>query len=105
MFKTTVFVAAAVCTVGLFSAPASFAAPLTSSREVRYNDLDLATAGGQEQLQSRIRKAARTVCSSRPSTGTRLEPVDRVCFAQAMSQVREQVASAIEKSDDTRLGG
>jgi UrcA family protein len=100
MFKTTMFVAAALCTVGLFSAPAAFAA----TTEVRYKDLDLTTTDGQQQLQSRIEKAAREVCRvNRASTGTHLtSTVDRQCYKQAMTQVRDQVASAV---DNSRLGG
>jgi UrcA family protein len=100
MIKTAIFAAAALCTVGLFSAPAAFAA----TTQVTYKDLDLSTAEGQQQLQSRIEKAARSVCTvDRPTTGTHLSStVDRKCYKQAVAQVREQVASAV---DNSRLGG
>lgn len=101
--KTAIFAAAALCTVGLFSAPAAFA----KSVEVRYTDLDLGTTEGQELLQKRINKAARSVCRvSRPTTGTHIDSnVDTECYRQARLNVREQVAAAIDKADDTRLGG
>lgn len=100
MIKTAIFAAAAVCTVGLFSAPTAFAATM----EVNYKDLDLATSTGQQQLQSRIEKAARSVCTVKsPATGTHLTSrVDRDCYRQAVAQVRDQVASAV---DNSRLGG
>ncbi len=106
MFKTTqtaMLAAAALCTVGLFSAPAAFA----KSIEVHYKDLDLGTTEGQNMLQKRIDKAARNVCRvSRPTTGTHIDSnVDIQCYRQARLNVREQVASAIDKADDTRLGG
>ncbi|HUD30520.1 MAG TPA: UrcA family protein [Novosphingobium sp.] len=108
MFKTTapktaIFAAAALCTVGLFSAPTAFA----GTTQVSYKDLDLATSAGQQELQSRIEKAARSVCTvERATTGTHLSStVDRKCYKQAVTQVSAQVATAIDKSDDTRLGG
>lgn len=104
MFKSTTLAAAALCTAALFAAPAAFAE--TRSTEVRFNDLDLASTGGQQQLQSRIEKAARTVCTAQqPTTGSILKPVDRVCYSQAMANARQHVAAAIEKADATRLGG
>jgi UrcA family protein len=107
MFKTnkTFVIAAALCTVGLFAAPAAFAQ--TKTTEVAYKDLDLASSEGQQQLQARIEKAARNVCRvSRPTTGTMMQSnVDRDCYKQALSQVRERVAAVIDSADDARLGG
>ncbi|MFT4057129.1 MAG: UrcA family protein [Novosphingobium sp.] len=101
--KTAIFAAAALCTVGLFSTPAAFA----KSVEVRYADLDLGTTEGQSMLKKRINNAARSVCSSdQPTTGTRIRgQVDYECYEKARLNVREQVAAAIDKADDTRLGG
>lgn len=100
MIKTAMFAAAALCTVGLFSAPTAFAA----TTEVNYKDLDLTSSDGQQQLESRIAQAARSVCTiDRATTGTHLSStVDRKCYKQAVAQVREQVASAV---DNSRLGG
>lgn len=103
--KTALFAAAAICTAGLFAAPAAFAQ--TKSTEVRFKDLDLASTQGQAQLQTRIETAARLVCrSERATTGTHLHSVvDRGCYKQALANVRERVAAVIETADDTRLGG
>lgn len=103
MFKTNAIIAAALCTAGLFAAPAAFA----KSTQVQYKDLDLATATGQQQLQTRIEQAARDVCRvERATTGTHLKTtVDRACYNQALIQVRDQVAAKIEAADSNRLGG
>ncbi|MFC0206202.1 UrcA family protein [Novosphingobium soli] len=103
MFKTNAIVAAALCTVGLFSAPTAFAA----TAQVRYSDLDLTTDAGQKTLENRLQAAARSVCrAQRPTTGTHLSAsVDAGCYKQALAQVRAQVATAIDGAGDTRLGG
>ncbi|WP_404479468.1 UrcA family protein [Novosphingobium sp. BL-52-GroH] len=103
--KSALFAAAALCTVGLFAAPAAFAQTKTTA--VEYKDLDLATIAGQKELDARIARAARNVCRvERPATGTHLQStVDRACYAQALSNVRERVAAVIDKADDNRLGG
>lgn len=107
MFKTNApklaIAAAALCTIGLFSAPAAFA----KSTEVHYKDLDLTTTAGQKALEGRLQKAARDVCrTERATTGTHLHSmVDHDCYKQALSNVRDHVASAIDKADDSRLGG
>lgn len=100
MFKTTAIAAAVLCTAGLFAAPAAFA----KTTEVHYKDLDLTTATGQNQLQARLEKAARSVCRvERPATGTHIEgSVDRACYRQALAETRERVAAVI---GDNRLGG
>ena len=103
MFKTNAIVAAALCTVGLFSAPAAFAGTV----EVQYKDLDLTTTEGQAALEGRIDLAAKKVCrSERPATGTHLNSaVDQTCYRQALKDVRQHVATAVAKADDNRLGG
>jgi len=103
MFKTNAIVAAALCTVSLFAAPAAFA----KSVEVSYKDLDLTTQAGQQTLEKRLHKAAREACTAdRPVTGTRLRAgYDQICYDQALTQVRQHVATAIDKADDNQLGG
>lgn len=95
--------AAALCTAGLFGAPTAFAETV----EVRYADLDLNTVDGQKKLESRIHRAANAVCSAkRPTTGSNIRIVDQECYRQAMGNVRDHVAAAIDKAgDDSRLGG
>jgi len=108
MFKTTnalaAVAAAALCTVGLFAAPTAFA----KTMEVSYRDLDLSTVSGQKKLDQRINSAARRVCDfDQANTGSRIRDNDAVdCYRKAVSQVRSQVAAAIDDaSDGNRLGG
>ncbi len=98
--------AAALCTVGLFSAPAAFAAA-NKTVEVHYKDLDLATIAGQDALQGRLKAAARNVCrTNHGTTGTIIQSsIDTKCYKKALADVRDHVATAIDKADDTRLGG
>jgi UrcA family protein len=62
---------------------------------VKYTDLDLSTARGQAQLEKRIDRAARAVCTSHQlMTGTvRSTSLDEACYEQARLKVREQVAA------------
>ncbi len=102
MFKSTIIAAAAICTTGLFAAPAAFA----KSEEVRFHDLDLTTAAGQKKLNTRISGAARRVCDFHiRETGSNIPSASaQACYKQAMGQVRDRVATAIEKaSKDTQL--
>lgn len=103
MFKKTAIIAAAVCTVGLFAAPVAFAA----STQVSFKDLNLQTPAGQKELNARISRAARSVCMvNAPATGTIIGgSVDRNCYNQAMETVRAKVVAAIDKADDSQLGG
>ncbi|KQM21810.1 UrcA family protein [Novosphingobium sp. Leaf2] len=103
MFKKTAIIAAAVCTASLFAAPVAFAA----TTQVSFKDLDLQTPAGQKELNLRISRAARSVCMANvPTTGTIISrDMDRNCYKQAMEAVRAKVATAIDKADDTRLGG
>jgi UrcA family protein len=110
MSKTTAIVApvlaAVLCTTGLFAAPAAFAAPTASTKsiEVRYGDLDLASADGQQRLNQRIVRAAKAVCRDERATGSLITPVDHACYKQALSNTRERVAAAIDASRE-QLGG
>ncbi|MFZ1743290.1 MAG: UrcA family protein [Pontixanthobacter sp.] len=72
--------------------------------QIKYNDLNLASAEGQQTLERRIDKAAREVCGvSRQRTGTRI-PSGRAqqCYQDAKKQAALQVASLI---GEQRLGG
>lgn len=103
MIKTRIAIVAALCTAGLFAAPTAFAA----SREVSFNDLDLTTVEGQKILDTRLDRAARSVCKvARPTTGTLLNSdIDRNCYRQALGKARGHMASAVDKVQDSRLGG
>lgn len=105
MFRFTApksaLVAAALCTAAVFAAPAAFA----KSIEVRYDDLDLTTTKGQDALNARIVRAARNVCRMDLLPGSHINPIDRTCYKQALFEVGNRVASAVEKAGATQLGG
>ncbi|WP_379922958.1 UrcA family protein [Erythrobacter sp. R86502] len=62
---------------------------------VKTADIDLGTTAGQQTLDWRVDKAARTVCRvNSPATGTRVMRHDaRGCMAKARSEARQQVAA------------
>ena len=62
------------------------------TREVRTSDLDLASPGGQIQLDARIDRAARAVCRIE-RTGSRIAAIDEACRAKAAASARETLAA------------
>lgn len=62
--------------------------------EVRYSDLNLSTAEGRKSLQSRVRRAAKTVCGGQPTVGSLGEMIafDK-CFTSAMAGSNAQIAA------------
>jgi UrcA family protein len=77
---------------------------IAASVEVQYDDLDLATAEGKQELDRRIDKAAENVCDvNEASVGTRVRTREtRDCIKQAKRQIADQLAS-ITKPD--KAGG
>ena len=77
---------------------------LAESKQVGFNDLNLASIEGQETLERRINHAARQVCGySELKTGTRVAtPAMRSCFAKAKKSATAQMAAAV---NERRLGG
>lgn len=71
-----------------------------ASKAITTADLDLSTPKGQAELDSRIARAARAVCSSQV-TGTRLRTVDQDCVAKATAATRSELAAR----DGARPGG
>jgi UrcA family protein len=65
---------------------------------VRYGDLDLQTVDGREQLDTRIRRAIRSVCrvNIRPSLEER--GFERACEARARGSVEPQLAALFKGS-------
>lgn len=95
--------------VAAAAAFASFAALATgtaaTAREVavNYADLDLDSAGGRDQLEARIHRAARTVCGD--DRGLRpLSETARIaeCVRNARNSARSAMAAKI---GNTRIGG
>ena len=88
-------------TLAIFAAAGlAFAGPAhasdTQSIAVQYDDLNLASAAGQERLDRRIETAARTVCGyERHRTGSRIiDRKTRACLDTARSSARARVAEA-----------
>jgi UrcA family protein len=81
------------------AAAAAFIAPLAAAPaaasekriEVRYDDLDLATADGRKELNQRIRSAANQYCGSRTITGSRIS--SHACADDVRSAVLAQIKS------------
>ncbi len=99
MFKhTLVPVIAFAATVGLFALPDAASADSTGqSVTVRFADLDLSTAVGQQKLERRIERAARQVCAlDDVTTGTRVPSGEAsACYHQTLRNVRSSVASGL----------
>lgn len=98
--------ALATATIGLaFTATPAFAdVDQPRSQEISFAGLDLETAEGQEMLEQRIERAARSVCGfDEQRVGTRIRANNaRDCLVRARASAKQQVAAIIE---DQRRGG
>lgn len=72
---------------------AAFAAP--ASVEVKYSDLDLSTPKGLAELDKRIDRAAKAVCTSHEvMTGTiASSALDRTCYRAALARLKDRLAA------------
>ncbi|HEY7807905.1 MAG TPA: UrcA family protein [Croceibacterium sp.] len=91
MNMRTLALAAAFATIPA----AAFAAP--QSVEVQYGDLDLSTPQGQAQLDSRIERAARQICTRHEvTTGSiRSTTLDETCYRDAMAKLKGRLAAVV----------
>lgn len=107
MFKTNLFaaVAAAGFTFGAIAAATTPAPAFARDIQVRYADLNLATAEGQQKLDRRIETAAREVCDYNRTVARwsihRAEGTE--CYAKTRENVRGQVALVVDKANHQRL--
>ncbi len=62
--------------------------------EVRHADLNLTSAAGQAELERRIERAARKVCSEEANTGTHIK--DYRAVDRCKADVRAQVAAVLK---------
>jgi UrcA family protein len=95
MMKTVLFAAAAALATVATTAPV-----LAKDVAVRYNDLDLASPGGQRALALRIDRAAQRACdfeSGRIQTRGAME-----CYRQAHAKAKAEMAVVLENN---RFGG
>lgn len=71
--------------------------------EVRIADLDLTTAQGQQRLETRVKSAARTLCSTGIG-GTAERARETQCLADALAAAKPQADRAIARAQGgTRL--
>ena len=104
MHKPLVIAASLLATATLFVITPGVATAQSGAVAVRHADLDLATSKGQQTLERRITRAARTICGiDDQTTGTRLaSKAADSCYRQALRDVQQRVAAAIESG---RRGG
>ena len=91
----------AIASIGaLFATAPAYAEDL----QIKYNDLNLASAEGQKVLASRIDRAAKEACGlSAQTTGTRVVSRSaRKCFNEVKKSASAQMAVLV---DEQRLGG
>ncbi|HUQ13817.1 MAG TPA: UrcA family protein [Novosphingobium sp.] len=64
-----------------------------ADRQIKTSDLDLSSPKGQAELDKRVMRAARALCTGEV-TGTRLAPKeDKECIARAAASAREALAA------------
>jgi UrcA family protein len=63
--------------------------------ELKYDDLDLSTPQGMAQLDKRVERAAKQVCTSHQiTTGSiRTGTVDQKCYKEALAKLQDQLAA------------
>ncbi|WP_226016069.1 UrcA family protein [Novosphingobium sp. FKTRR1] len=96
---TASLVAALIAPIALVAPAAHAAEPATgvevASIEVRYGDLNLASAQGQDQLDARLRQAARKVCGASFGPMPLSEELNaRKCYTRALGTAQQTLASA-----------
>lgn len=71
------------------------ASAFASTVELKYDDLDLSTPQGMAQLDKRVDRAAKQVCTSHQiTTGSiRSTNVDQKCYKEALAKLKDQLAA------------
>lgn len=102
MFKSTPIAVAALAALALTATPS-----IAKDVEVRYADLNLATAEGQKVLEQRIDRAARDACGYEDTTtGSRIPSSQaRSCYRKALDSAKTMMAARIEAARDSQFGG
>lgn len=68
---------------------------LAGEVKLAWKDLDLTTAAGKAELDSRIDAAAEQACTSEPATGSRLTHATPGCIADARQAITAQVTAKL----------
>lgn len=105
MAKLSTLILAVPLAFGTMAVPAA-AQEEARSVVVRYDDLNLSSAGDRTRLASRVKHAVEKVCDSRPNYRPSLAEQARAaeCEQRAMDDVGGKLASLIEGSG-TQLAG
>lgn len=82
-------------TLALAAAMMMPASAFASTVELKYDDLDLSTPQGMAQLDKRVQRAAKQVCTSHQiTTGSiRTANVDQKCYKEALAKLQDQLAA------------
>lgn len=99
MTRTTIIaaLAAAIATTGTIAFPA-YAAETARTTEVRYADLDLASAQGAQSLKLRVERAAKRVCTVSGDRTLRNATETKACTTVAVAKAMPQVELALAKA-------
>ena len=102
--KRPAIAAAALIGAMLATQPVLAESMETESVAVTYDDLDLASDEGREELDRRIDKAAESVCGADVAqVGSRIRSREtRQCIRQAKRDIERNIAAVL---DDNRAGG
>lgn len=77
--------------------------PMTA--RVSYADLNLTSAAGQKALDSRVRRAVRTVCGDTSAKDLAGSRIVRTCQKRAFASARPQVMIALAKANRQASAG
>ena len=84
------------------AAPQVAMAEESKTAHASYAGLDLTSEAGQKELQNRIERAAKSVCSDNRTSGAREASRRAACMKVALEQTEQQYASAV---NNARYGG
>jgi UrcA family protein len=73
------------------------------STAVSYADLDLATTAGVAELNTRVKRAARSICIANGHRDLARIVSENECRDTALDHARPQIAAAIERARSTQL--
>jgi UrcA family protein len=102
MTRNLTLIAAAAATALTSAAPVLAKADSQyepTTRIVKYDDLDLASAQGRKRLNTRVRMAANVACGFWSSKSLSEKRVIDKCRKAAMAKAEPQIAAAIRDAD------
>ncbi len=87
----TLLPAVAALAAGAAVSTAAHAQAPAPTATVAYADLDLATPSGRTELNARIDRASRALCTPDSLTGSRIPTPDRDCLVAMRKQIAGQI--------------